>query len=86
MTQSNYMETADFDKGWPRITFPSQGQPLTEERDLAYRKRATSIKQAAFWNDQLKDDPIYGPTSGCTVGVAPLPSLQDGYRWELIWV
>jgi hypothetical protein len=68
--------------GSAAISLPSLGYGLSPT-ELAYRKRATSQRQASIWNEKLADDPKYGPSSGFIVGIADQP--EDG-RWPLIWV
>ena len=69
---------------WPLLSTPALAAPLNTE--LAYRKRQSAETQARNWNTLLADDPIHGPESGFTVGVAPIASIQDGQRYELIWI
>lgn len=66
----------------PPLTTPRPGDSINAE--CSYVKRASSIKQAAYWNAALADDPVFGPACGLSVGVAP-DKDSDG-RYPLIWV
>ncbi len=61
---------------------PRAGDPINNE--CSYRAKASSLRQAAHWNAQLADDPIFGPACGLIVGVAPARDAAG--RYPLIWV
>jgi hypothetical protein len=50
--------------------------------ELGYFKAASAVQQASRWNEILADDPVFGPSSGCKVGVG----VRVGRYWPLVWV
>jgi hypothetical protein len=66
----------------PPLTPPRAGDPINNA--CSYVKQASSLRQAATWNAQLADDPIFGPACGLIVGVAPVRDAAG--CWPLIWV
>ena len=67
----------------PPLSLPRLAEPINGY-ELSYVKRSSALKQAQFWNIALADDPVFGPTSGLVVGVAPLRDSEK--RYPLIWV
>ena len=65
----------------PPLSLPREGERIRGDT-FAYVKRASSVRQAAAWNEQLAGDPVLGPGSGFVVGVGP---RMDG-RFPLVWV
>jgi hypothetical protein len=68
-------------KDGPAISLPYKGQRLSET-ELAYVKKASAQRQAASWNEALKDDMTYGPRSGLRVFVG---GVRVNDRWPLVW-
>ena len=66
----------------PCLNPPRLGDPITKE--CAYVKRSSAEKRAGFWNLVLVDDPVFGPTLGLIVDVAPIK--DDDGRHQLVWV
>lgn len=66
----------------PPVAPPRLGDPLSVE--LAYRARSSANTQADRWNLVLHDDPLFGPSTGLKVGVAP--TKNDAGDYELVWV
>ncbi len=66
----------------PSLNLPRLGDPISAE--CSYVRRASSLRQAASWNATLASDPVFGPTSGLSVGVGPVKD-PDGC-WPLVWV
>lgn len=66
----------------PPLTLPQRGLPITPNAAFAYVKRESSVRQAAYWNAALADDPVFGPASGFVVGVGS----RVGRRWPLVWI
>jgi hypothetical protein len=65
----------------PSLNPPLLGSPIDAES--SYVKRASAFTQAAHWNAVLANDPVFGPTCGLVVGVAPIKD-RDG-RYALVW-
>jgi len=64
------------------ISLPENGRRLSPT-ELAYKKKASAVRQARLWNKQLADNPTYGPSSGYEVGVVDEPVNGE---WPLTWV
>jgi hypothetical protein len=67
----------------PSLSPPRLGDPLNGAC-FAYVKRSSAEGQADMWNEALADGPVFGPTSGLVVGVAPVRDADHRYR--LVWV
>lgn len=65
----------------PALELPAPGAYIGRH-ELAYVKRESARRNAAEWNDMLRDDPLFGPSSGYCVGIGE----QVGRRWPLVWV
>jgi hypothetical protein len=67
----------------PPLNPPRLGDPLSPA-DFAYVKWSSAEWQAGMWNEVLSADPVFGPTWGLVVGVAP---VRDGDgRYPLVGV
>ncbi len=67
----------------PPLNPPPLGD-LIADHDGAYARRTSAAHQAAIWNKVLATDPMFGPSSGCVVGVSPVGDL--GRRFALVWI
>jgi hypothetical protein len=67
----------------PPLNVPRLGDPICAN-GFAYVKRSSAERQAGYWNIILADDPVFGPASGLSVGVAPIRNAVG--RYELVWV
>lgn len=67
--------------GGPPITLPYTGARLSAT-ELSYVKKESALRQAAEWNEMLKDDLTYGPRTGRRVTVR---SVRIDGRWPLVW-
>lgn len=65
----------------PALELPAPGAYIGRH-DVSYVKRDSARRQAAHWNEALRDDPVFGPGSGYCVGVGE----KVGRRWPLVWV
>lgn len=54
---------------------------------MAYVKRISAERSVAYWNRVLAYDPVFGPSSGMIVGVAPVWDADENRRrYQLVWV
>ncbi len=63
----------------PSLIPPREGVGINP--GLAYVKKASAARQAAAWNNWLREDPVLGPDSGMVVAVG---EKCDG-RFPLVW-